>query len=601
MSLISCQNISKTFGVRTLFEDLSLTIAEGERIGLIGPNGSGKSTLVSILAGIEKPDDGIVAFRKNVRLGYVPQESRFEAGQTVRSILDDALRGRHLEDYERESLINVAAGRVGFDSMDVDASALSGGWKKRLAIARELALDPDVLLLDEPTNHLDLDGILWLEKLLSTSSFASLVVSHDRYFLENVTSDMVEINRIYPEGIYRVKGNYSEFLLKREEFIEVQNKQRESLENTVRREVEWLRRGPKARTTKSKARIDQAGRMISDLADMQARAVTGTTRIDFSASGRKTKRLVTVEGLRKELGGRTLFRNLELNLAPGVRLGLVGPNGSGKTTLLRILAGELEPDGGTVDRADGLRVVYFDQHREQLDPSVQLKNALCPHGDHVIFRDRPIHVASWARRFLFRSEQLELTVDRLSGGERARVQIANLMLRPADVLMLDEPTNDLDINTLEVLEENLMDFAGALVLVTHDRYMLDRVSTIVLGLDGSGESALFADYSQWEQFRTELASARDQREASAAAAKPQSSTSQQKKRLSYMEQREWDQIESLIHAAEETLAQIQHDLQDPIVTSDPRRLQETYAKLQPAQAEVDRLYERWAELETKFV
>jgi ATP-binding cassette subfamily F protein uup len=600
MSLISCQSISKTFGVRTLFEGLSITIAEGERIGLIGPNGSGKSTLVSILAGIEKADDGIVAFRKNVRLGYVPQESRFEAGQTVRSVLDEALHGQRLEDYERESLINVAAGRVGFDSLEIDASSLSGGWKKRLSIARELVLDPDVLLLDEPTNHLDLDGILWLEKLLASSSFASLVVSHDRYFLENVTSDMVEINRIYPEGIYRVKGNYSEFLLKREEFIEVQNKQRESLENTVRREVEWLRRGPKARTTKSKARIDQAGRMISDLADMQARAVTGTTRIDFSASGRKTKRLVTVEGLHKELGGKTLFRNLALNLAPGVRLGLVGPNGSGKTTLLRILAGQTQPDGGTVERADGLRVVYFDQHREQLDPSVQLKTALSPHGDSVIFRDRPIHVVSWAKRFLFRTEQLELTVDRLSGGERARVQIANLMLQQADVLMLDEPTNDLDINTLEVLEENLMDFPGALVLVTHDRYMLDRVSTIVLGLDGTGESALFADYSQWEQYRSDLAAAREQKEAPAVATKQQPSNSTQKKRLSYKEQREWDQMETLIHAAEERLAKIQHDLQDPVVTSDPRRLQETYAKLQPTQSEVDKLYERWAELEAKL-
>jgi ATP-binding cassette subfamily F protein uup len=205
MSLISCQSISKTFGVRTLFEGLSITIAEGERIGLIGPNGSGKSTLVSILAGIEKPDDGIVAFRKNVRLGYVPQESRFEAGQSVRSVLDGALHERRLEEYERESLINIAAGRVGFDSLDVDASSLSGGWKKRLAIARELVLDPEVLLLDEPTNHLDLDGIIWLEKLLVSLSFASLVVSHDRYFLENVTSDMVEINRIYPEGIYRVR------------------------------------------------------------------------------------------------------------------------------------------------------------------------------------------------------------------------------------------------------------------------------------------------------------------------------------------------------------------------------------------------------------
>src|SRR6476646_3394195 len=224
MSLISCQNISKTFGVRKLFENLSIVIAEGERIGLIGPNGSGKSTLVSILAGIETADDGVVAFRKNLRLGYVPQESGFDAAQTVRSVLAEPLQDDHSDEYEREALMNVAAGRVGFDPLDVDAPSLSGGWKKRLAIARELVRNPDVLLLDEPTNHLDLDGILWLEKLLTGSGFACVVVSHDRYFLENVTSDMVEINRIYPEGIFRVDGNYSEFLLKREEFIETQNK-----------------------------------------------------------------------------------------------------------------------------------------------------------------------------------------------------------------------------------------------------------------------------------------------------------------------------------------------------------------------------------------
>ena len=512
MSLISCQNISKTFGVRTLFQNLSIVVSEGERIGLIGPNGSGKSTLVSILAGVEKPDDGIVAFRKNVRVSYVPQESRFNSGETVRSVLNDALLPEEPDEYERESRMNVAAGRVGFDRLDVDAFSLSGGWKKRLAIARELVRNPDVLLLDEPTNHLDLDGILWLEKLLNGATFASLVVSHDRYFLENVASDMVEINRIYPEGIFRAKGNYSEFLLKREEFIEIQNKQRESLENTVRREVEWLRRGPKARTTKSKARVDQAGRLISELADMQSRAVTGSTQIDFSASGRRSKKLIHAEGLRKDLGGRTLFRDLNLDLAPGVRLGLVGPNGSGKTTLLRLLGGTTR----TRCRCNGTGGRTQDRLLRSASGTTRsvaaAEDCAFPHGDHVIFRDRPMHVVSWAKRFLFRTEQLDLAVERLSGGERARVAIARLMLQSADVLMLDEPTNDLDINTLEVLEENLMDFAGALVLVTHDRFMLDRVSTIVLGLDGQGESGIFADYSQWEQFRSE-SQAKEQQKA----------------------------------------------------------------------------------------
>jgi ATP-binding cassette subfamily F protein uup len=335
--------------------------------------------------------------------------------------------------------------------------------------------------------------------------------------------------------------------------------------------------------------------MITELGEMQARIVSGNTQIDFSASGRKTKRLIHAEGLHKEFGGRVLFKSLNLNLAPGVRLGLVGPNGSGKTTLLRILAGQTEADAGVVERADNLRVVYFDQHRDQLDPSQPLRLALCPHGDHVIFRDRPMHVMSWAKRFLFRAEQLDVAVDRLSGGERARVLIARLMLQPADVLMLDEPTNDLDIGTLEVLEENLIDFGGAVVLVTHDRYMLDRVSTIVLGLDGQGNSGLFADYSQWEQFRTEVAPKKSDAAPVAKAAAPAP-----KKRLSYLEQREWDGMEALIHEAEAKLAQVQSDLHDPAVTSDPARLQAAYAKLHPCQEEVDRLYERWAELEAKL-
>ncbi|MGH9627731.1 MAG: ATP-binding cassette domain-containing protein, partial [Bryobacteraceae bacterium] len=269
------------------------------------------------------------------------------------------------------------------------------------------------------------------------------------------------------------------------------------------------------------------------------------------------------------------------------------------TTLLRTLSGEIPPDGGTLETADGLRVVYFDQNREQLDPDVSLRSALCPHGDSVIYRGRAIHVASWAKRFLFRNEQLEVAVNRLSGGEKARVLIAKLMLQPADVLLLDEPTNDLDIPTLEVLEESLAGFAGALVLVTHDRYMLDRVSTAVLGLDGEGGADLFADYSQWEQAQAERQTPRPAKETQPKSeAAPEAPA---KKRLSYMENREWEQIESKIRSAERDLADRQNALQSPEVVSDPKKLQGVYEEVQAAQAAVDQLYERWAELEAKLV
>jgi ATP-binding cassette subfamily F protein uup len=291
-----------------------------------------------------------------------------------------------------------------------------------------------------------------------------------------------------------------------------------------------------------------------------------------------------------------LFRDLSFSLSPGIRLGLAGPNGSGKTTLLRVLKGELDADTGTIERADGLRVVYFDQGREQLDPAAPLREGLGAHGDSVIYRDRALHIAGWAKRFLFQPEQLDTPVGRFSGGERARIVIARLMLQPADVLLLDEPTNDLDIPTLEVLEESLTEFPGALVLVTHDRYMLDRVSTVVLGLDGEGGAEVFADYSQWEQARA--VKTRIEREA-AREDRPEPYPTAPRKKLAYLEAREWERMEGRILEAEQSLETARAALQAPEVVSDPLALQQRYAEMQAAEAEVEKLYARWAELELR--
>jgi ATP-binding cassette subfamily F protein uup len=322
-----------------------------------------------------------------------------------------------------------------------------------------------------------------------------VIVSHDRYFLENVPTRRAELNKVYPDGVLYSPGNYSAFLEFKADFLHAQNKRQSALENRVRIETEWLRRGPKARTTKSKARIDNAGELISELSDLRQRSQTSSANIDFVSSGQKTKRLVHFDKVTFGFGEKPLFANLDFTIMSGMRVGLVGANGSGKTTLLQLLRGEIEPQKGEIQRADGLRIVYFDQRR-QLNPDQTLRRALAPDSDSVIYRDNVIHVASWAARFLFTNEQLDQPVHKLSGGERARVLIANLMLEPAGVLLLDEPTNDLDIPTLEILEESLLEFEGALVLVTHDRYLLDRVSTIVLGLDESGQPGRFADYSQ---------------------------------------------------------------------------------------------------------
>jgi ATP-binding cassette subfamily F protein uup len=600
--ILNAQSVSKQFGAKPLFHNISLTVEDGDRIGLIGPNGAGKSTLLAILAGQLEPDTGELAVRKQARAAYVPQNSIFAPGLSVRQVLEQALAAAHVNENEREGRLRELSGRAGFTDLNAEAAMLSGGWRKRLAITEALLVEPEVLLLDEPTNHLDLAGIEWLEALLASSSFAAVTVSHDRYFLESTSSEIIELNRVYADGLLRVKGNFSHFLEEKDAYLDAQSRQQDSLRNRVKTEIEWLRRGPKARAGKSKARIGTAHAMIGKLAAMDERTTVNETGIDFEASHRKTKRLVEFKNVACAVPGdnasteanpksqnspRRLFTGLNFVLTAGMKVGLVGPNGSGKTTLLRLLRGEIEPAEGAIRRATALRLVYFSQMRE-LDESLTLRRALAPEGDSVIHQGRVVHVASWAARFLFTSEQLNQPVANLSGGERARVLIARLMLEPADVLLLDEPTNDLDIPTLEILEDNLLDFPGALVLVTHDRYLLNRVSSTVLGLDGNGHIGRFADYAQWEDWLKELEKAAQARpEPKTNSANLANSANPAKKKLSYLEAREFATIEKRVEKSDTRLAAARASVENPEIATDAAALQKALKELDAAQQESD--------------
>ena len=603
--LLSCQSLSKAIGGRILFENINLVIHHGDRVGLIGPNGSGKSTLLRILCQRDTADAGMVSMRKHSHVSFVAQADDFQEDKSATDNLYLSLRPFDLTETEQYNRVHALLSRAEFADTDCPVRLLSGGWRKRLAICMALVTHADLLVMDEPTNHLDIEGILWLEKMLNArfpeSPAAFLLVSHDRRFLENSVNRVIELSRSYSEGFFQVNGSYSVFLEKRALLLDRQHKLEERLANKVRRETEWLRRGPKARATKARYRTDEAYRLQEELVRVRTRNRTSSrVGIEFDSTGRKTRKLLEATGIGKQFDGRILFSNLNLTLSPGVRLGLVGGNGCGKSTLMKILAAcpdgrGLRPDEGRCLVADGARVVSFDQKRERLDKDVTLRRALAPDGDSVVYRDRSLHVASWARRFLFRADQLETPVGRLSGGEQARILIAALMLKPADILLLDEPTNDLDIPSQDVLAESLDDFPGALVLVSHDRFLLDSLCNMVLGFDGTGGANFFADCDQW---LAALPGRKKKKQARKVDSKEKSSKKKTGK-LTYNDQREYDSIEEKIQTAESELERLQQLMDAPETVSSPEQLAQCWEETRKAEKLVEYLYERWEILEGK--
>ncbi|MCK4873922.1 MAG: ABC-F family ATP-binding cassette domain-containing protein [Phycisphaerales bacterium] len=598
-TLLSARDLMKSYPSSTLFEGVEIHIREGDRMGLIGPNGAGKSTLLKILADLEEPDDGEVVRRRGLKLVYVEQDDRFPDGATPLSAVISELVHDDDDRVDVETRASIALSKLGFVSFERPVAMLSGGWRKRLSLACALSHEPDVLMLDEPTNHLDLEGVLWLEGFVRQAPMAMIFVTHDRKFLENTASRIIELSPAYPGGMFEARGNYTEFVRRKDAFLDAQIAAQWALANKVRRDTAWLRQGIQGRQTRNKTQVSAAADRRAELKVTKDRnaAPMRTTTIDFQATERKTKKLLALHNVSKSMGGKRLFESIDIILTPGQRIGLLGANGAGKTTLLRLMAGEIQPDSGTIKRAADLRVVTFSQHRGMLIATQTLQEALCPVGDTVDYRGKAVHVTGWAKRFLFDADQLSTFVGNLSGGEQARVLIANLMLEPADVLLLDEPTNDLDIPSLEVLEQALLEFPGAIVLVTHDRFMLERIVTECIGLDDAGGTRGFMTYEQWNDARIKAVSSAASKRAAVARVAKRPKPKPTIRRLTYKERREYEGMEETILEAEAHVEWLETEVAHPALASDHVRAAETYSALSAEQVRVKDLYARWAELE----
>ena len=640
MTLLRAANVQLSFGSRTVFQGLTFTIEEGERVGLVGVNGSGKSSLMKILAGAAKPDTGELQLRRGARVTYLPQEPEFPEGATVASELSvseaplkEALAahaelGQRLESApaeEHEKLMEQFSAlsdrieqmggwgtehhaktlldRLGVKDWDRPVAQLSGGLRKRVSIARALLTRPDLLLLDEPTNHLDADTVDWLEEELDKLPGALLLVTHDRYFLDGLVDRIVEIQP--GEGVTSYPGNYQAYVeqkLVAQENSEIAQHKRE---RWISQEVAWLRRGPEARRTKSKARIVRAQKLMAEKGFQRPKVAD----LRVAAAPRLGHTVIEAEGLRKSFGERNVLSGVDFRLQRGERVGLVGPNGVGKTTFLRVLLGETPPDGGKLVIGKNTKVAYYDQNRMQLDLEATVYESASQGEDWVILGDQKVALRDYLDDLLFPVPMQRMKVKALSGGERNRLLLARLFLEGANVLVLDEPTNDLDIVTLNILERLLLDFGGSTLLVTHDRYFLDKVATSILTFEGGGRVTRYeGNYAMYrrlkEQAEAQAASTSSAPSGAKPAAKKEEPAAAASKaaprkagKLSYKEQRELDGMEAAIEAAETKKAELEAQLADPAVYSVGSKVAEVNKALETAAAEVDRLYARWQVLQ----
>ena len=605
LPLLTGRKLEKSFASRLLFQDLSFGVPQKARIGLVGANGAGKSTLLKIIAGFTKPDSGEIVSGRGVRVALLEQDVTFPPEQTVREALVAALENASIDPWDAQVLkrIDQTLSKVLLTPLeDRPIGELSGGWRRRVQLAAALVTEPDLLLLDEPTNHLDTETILWLEDFLTDGSIAFILISHDRLFLTRTVDFIYELDQRHPNGILVVEGSFATYLDRKAELMAGLGEREKKLANKLRRETEWLRRGAKARQTKQRARIENADVLSEEVSRLKTLNRKSRLNIAFDDGVRAPEKLIVTKGLSKifttpEGETKELFADLDLMITSRSRVGLLGKNGCGKTTLIKTLIGEEEPSTGKVTRADNLRVVHFEQGRDSINPNLSLLRNLAPEGDSVMLQGRLMNAKGYLQKFNFRSEQADLPAGRLSGGERARLRIAQILLEPASLLILDEPTNDLDFDTLEVLEEALDEYAGAVLIVSHDRTFLDNVTDELwaFGTPDAPRLTRYASYLQWEIARADWPQDKFGYKT-AKAAPPAAGPAGKAPKISFKEKFEFEQMEKSIAEAEAKLAA----LEAAAGTAAPHEQSAHYAKLAEQQSKIEQMYSRWAELESKI-
>ena len=626
MNILSVENLSKSFGDKTLFNNITFSVAEKQRIGIIGVNGTGKSTLLKILAGIEPSDAGDIVKPKSYNIEYLAQNPEFEGNGTI---LDEIFYGdtpliRLLKKYE-EALIalqkdplnerkqdtlfklqqemdamnawdaNTQAKsiltKLGLEDHSQNVGQLSGGQKKRVAIARSLIQPADLLILDEPTNHLDIETIEWLEEYITRYPGAILLITHDRYFLDRVTNGIFELEQ---GNLYSYEGNYSTFLEAKAIREEIEAANEDKRQNLLRRELAWMRRGAKARTTKQKARIQRFEELQNKPGHRQK------DDLDIAIGGsRLGKKVFEIENISKQYEHKTVIKNFSYIVQPFERIGIVGPNGSGKTSLLNLLTGKDTPDEGTIDVGQTVKIAYYTQENEEMNQEQRVIDYIKETAQIIKTIDgKEITASQMLERFLFSPAMQYTYIKKLSGGERRRLYLLKILMTEPNVIILDEPTNDLDIETLTILEDYLEEFPGVVLTVSHDRFFLDKTSDILFVFEGEGNIRIFfgsySEYLEEEKQKQELLKKEEAKEKAQAVTTSEQPNKPKKLKLSYKEQKEWEGIEDKIMQLEEEISTIQQEIASS--GSDFAKVQPLYEKEQSLTTELEQIMERWEEL-----